>query len=54
VTVADADADRAVRRLRRHHPRAARIGAVTAESGVVRVPPLGLCGDRDGIRAHRL
>ena len=52
VTVAAADADRTLRLLCRHHPEVARIGTVTAEAGVVRVPSRGLCGDRDGMRAR--
>lgn len=50
VVPADA-AGEAVELLAAHHPGTAAIGQVTAEAGVVSAPPLGLVGDRDGMRA---
>jgi phosphoribosylformylglycinamidine cyclo-ligase len=49
VMVAAGDAEAAVELLSGHHPGAAVIGAVTEEAGIVRVPSLGLVGDRNGV-----
>jgi len=48
--VARADAEWALDVLRRRHPAAGVIGEVTAEAGVVRIPRIGLAGDRNGFR----
>jgi phosphoribosylformylglycinamidine cyclo-ligase len=40
--VAEADAGKAVELLSKHHPGSMRIGAVTADAGVVTIPPEGL------------
>jgi phosphoribosylformylglycinamidine cyclo-ligase len=47
VVVPEADVDSAIEIASARHPGAARIGTVTAEAGVVTIPPLGLSG-RDG------
>jgi phosphoribosylaminoimidazole (AIR) synthetase len=44
-------ADSAIELLARRHPGAARIGSVTAETGRVSLPTLGLAGDADGLAA---
>ena len=44
VVVPEADAERAIEIAAARHPGAARIGHVTAESGLVEVPSLGLSG----------
>jgi phosphoribosylformylglycinamidine cyclo-ligase len=44
------DVEQALELLRKRHPGAAVIGAVTDEAGIVRVPPVGLIGDSDGFR----
>lgn len=44
-------ADDAVGLMLDHHPGTARIGTVTEEGGVVRVPSLGVAGTREGLRA---
>jgi phosphoribosylformylglycinamidine cyclo-ligase len=50
--IAPADqAAEAVALLAPHHPGTAVIGALTADSGQVRVPGLGLIGDHEGLRA---
>jgi len=48
--VARGDAEQALAALRSRHPGAAVVGEVTDEAGVVRIPPVGLIGDRDGFR----
>jgi phosphoribosylformylglycinamidine cyclo-ligase len=48
--VAAADADPALALLRGRHAGAGVIGEVTSEAGIVRVPPVGLVGDRGGFR----
>jgi phosphoribosylformylglycinamidine cyclo-ligase len=48
--VAAADTEAALGVLRRRHPGAGVIGAVTDEAGVVRLPSVGLSGDRSGFR----
>jgi phosphoribosylformylglycinamidine cyclo-ligase len=47
VVVPEADADAAIEVAAARHPGAARIGTVTADAGVVAIPPLGLTG-REG------
>ena len=51
VVVPDAEADRAVEILARHHPGARRIGSATADAGRVTLPSLGLVATRDGVSA---
>jgi phosphoribosylformylglycinamidine cyclo-ligase len=51
VTVPAATADAAVTLLAGFHPGAAVIGSVSADSGVVSLPTLGLRGDSEGLRA---
>ncbi len=51
AVVPDDRADDAVALIAERHPDAARIGTVTDEGGVVRVPALGVVGDRGGLRA---
>jgi phosphoribosylformylglycinamidine cyclo-ligase len=46
VVVPNADADAAVRLLRRHHPGTAAIGRTTTATGVVELPKQGLIGRR--------
>jgi phosphoribosylaminoimidazole (AIR) synthetase len=48
--VAAAGAGPALDVLRRRHRGAAVIGEVTGEAGVVRLPDVGLTGDRGGFR----
>jgi phosphoribosylformylglycinamidine cyclo-ligase len=51
VCVVPADrAEDAVELLAAHHPGAAVIGSVTDAGGTVSVPPLGLAGDKSGLR----
>ena len=45
------EADAAVELLARHHPGAARIGAVTGEADRIAVPSLGIAGGPDGLAA---
>ena len=51
VIVPEAEAEATVALLAGHHPGTARIGSVTAQAGRVRMPALGIEGDRDGLRA---
>ncbi|HET9105068.1 MAG TPA: phosphoribosylformylglycinamidine cyclo-ligase [Solirubrobacteraceae bacterium] len=51
VIVPEAQADAATALLAAHHPGTARIGTVTPRAGRVRVPALGIEGDRDGLRS---
>jgi phosphoribosylformylglycinamidine cyclo-ligase len=48
--VAPSGAERALNLLRRHHAGAGVIGQVTDEAGVVRLPSVGLAGDKGGFR----
>jgi phosphoribosylformylglycinamidine cyclo-ligase len=50
-TVPEADADAAIALLSAAHPGAARIGRVTAESGRVTLPGVGIAGDAKGLGA---
>ncbi len=47
--VAEADAPAAIELLAEHHPGTRIIGQLTAESGTVRLPQLGLAGTADGL-----
>jgi phosphoribosylformylglycinamidine cyclo-ligase len=51
VMVAGADADATVSILAAHHPGTQVIGRVTDRTGAIEVPPLGLAGDANGLRA---
>ncbi len=51
VTVPADHSDAASALLARHHPGSRRIGSVTDEDGIVRVPALGIEGDSTGLRA---
>ena len=51
VIVPQAQADAATTLLAAQHPGSARIGTVTAQAGRVRLPALGIEGDRDGLRS---
>jgi phosphoribosylformylglycinamidine cyclo-ligase len=51
VIVPEARVGDATALLARRHPGAARIGSVTAETGRVTVPPLGIAGDASGLHA---
>ena len=50
AVVAERDRESALELLASHYPAARRIGEVTAEAGVVRVPGAGLVGDTTGFR----
>jgi phosphoribosylformylglycinamidine cyclo-ligase len=51
VIVPEARVGDATALLARRHPGAARIGSVTAQTGRVTVPPLGIAGDASGLHA---
>jgi phosphoribosylformylglycinamidine cyclo-ligase len=50
VIVPEPDAESARQALDAHHPGTKAIGRVTDQAGRVSVPPLGLTGDREGLR----
>jgi phosphoribosylformylglycinamidine cyclo-ligase len=49
--VAADDCEPALALLRRHYPKAQRIGTATTEAGLVRLPAAGLAGSSEGFRA---
>ena len=51
AVVPEADEAAAVELLARHHPGTRRIGTVTAQPDRITVPPLGIAGGPDGLRA---
>jgi phosphoribosylformylglycinamidine cyclo-ligase len=46
--VPEAESEGALSLLRGHYPRASRIGQVTAEAGVIRLPEVGITGRKEG------